>query len=171
MRSQSVNLVSWLGLNIDLPKLIEFSRILILRELLVSISWRLGILCPQISLFVGLLVDFLVAMVMRIQIVGFMVGQSTMMPHLGLSGLRIRYLLAPSRPLWSRNGSSSSYMTLRAWKLSIFMATMVFSHRRSTAWSVPRKSNCSNFLVWEHNIKILKLSERFKQSCIWLAPF
>ena len=80
--------MSWLGLNRDLPKSRKFSQILILRELLVAISWKLEILCPQISLFVGFLEDFPVAMVVRVLMVGFMVGQSTMMPHMGLSGLR-----------------------------------------------------------------------------------
>ena len=48
---------------------------MILRELLVAMSWKFEILCPQISLFVGLLVDFPVAMVVRIQIISFKVGQ------------------------------------------------------------------------------------------------
>ena len=65
---------------------------------IVAISWKLGILCPQISLFVGLLDDFPVAMGVRVLMVGFMVGQSTMMPHLGLSWWRIKFLLAPARP-------------------------------------------------------------------------
>ncbi len=56
MRFKSVNLVSWLGLDRDLPKLRKFSRILILREPLVTTGWKLGILCLQINLFVGLLV-------------------------------------------------------------------------------------------------------------------
>ena len=81
--------MSWLELDRDLPKLRKFSPILILRELLGATSWKLEILCPQISLFVGLPVDFPVAMVVRVLMVSFMVGQSTMMPHLDLSGLRI----------------------------------------------------------------------------------
>ena len=47
MQFRSVNLVSWLGLNRDLPKLRKFSRILILREPLVATSWKLGISCLQ----------------------------------------------------------------------------------------------------------------------------
>ena len=79
--------MSRLGLDRDLPKLRKLSRILILRELLVAISWKLEILCPKISLCVGLPVDFPVAMVVRVLMVGFMMGKSTMMPHLGLPGL------------------------------------------------------------------------------------
>ncbi len=41
-------------------------------------------------------------------------GTITMMPHLGLSGLRIRYLLGPVRPSWVRNFLSSGYKTLLA---------------------------------------------------------
>ncbi len=74
MRFQSVNLVSWHGLDKDLPKLRKFSQILIMREPLVATGWKLGILCLQINLFVGLLVGFLVAMVVRVPTVDFTVG-------------------------------------------------------------------------------------------------
>jgi hypothetical protein len=72
---RSVNLVSWLGLDRDLPKLREFSQIFILREPLVATSWKLGILCLQINLFVGLLVYYPVAMDVRDAMVDFTVGQ------------------------------------------------------------------------------------------------
>ena len=62
-------------------------------------------------------------------------------------------------------------MTLLVWKLSIFMEIMIFSNWRSTAWSVLRRSSCNHSRVWEHNIKILRLSGQYKQLCIWLAPF
>ena len=54
------------------------------------------------QLFVGLLVDFPVAMVVRIRIVGFMVGQSTMMPHLGLSGLKNQVSLGSSKTIMGK---------------------------------------------------------------------
>jgi hypothetical protein len=75
---------------------------------------EVGDLCLQINLFVGLLVDFPVAMVVRVTMVDFTVGQFTMMLHLGSSGLRIRYLLGPVRPSWVRNILSSGYTTLLA---------------------------------------------------------
>ncbi len=75
---------------------------------------EVGMLCLQINLFVGLLVGFPVAMVVRVEMVDFMMGQYTTMPHLGLSGLRIRYLLGPVRPSWERNILSSGYTTLLA---------------------------------------------------------
>ncbi len=51
------------------------------------------------------------------------------------------------------------------------MAIMVFSHRRSTTWSVPRRSSRNHSQVWERSIRILGLSGPYKLSCIWLAPF
>ncbi len=57
-----------------------------------------------------------VAMVVRVAMVDFTVGQYTMMPHLGLSGLKIRYLLGPVKPSWVRNVLSSGYMTLLAFR-------------------------------------------------------
>ncbi len=114
MRFQSVNRVSWLGLGRDLLKLRKFSRILILREPLVATVWKLGISCLQINLFVGLLVGFPVAMVVRVAMVDFTVGQYTIMPHLGSSGLRISYLSGPVRPSWVKNVLSSGYTALLA---------------------------------------------------------
>ncbi len=67
--------MSWLGLDRDLPKLRKFSQILILREPLVATGCKLGILCLQINLFVGLLAGFSVAMVVRDAMVDFTVGQ------------------------------------------------------------------------------------------------
>jgi hypothetical protein len=61
--------------------------------------------------FVGLLGSFPVAMVVRDAMVDFTVGQYTTMPHLGLSGLRIRYLSGPVRPSWVKNVLSSGYTT------------------------------------------------------------
>jgi hypothetical protein len=43
--------------------------------------------------------------------VDFTVGQYTTMLHLGLSGLRIRYLLGPVRPSLVKNVLSSGYTT------------------------------------------------------------
>ena len=163
--------MSWLGLDRDLPKLRKFSRILILREPLVATGWKLGILCLQIKLFVGLLVGFPVTMVGRVAMVGFMVGQYTTMPHLGLSGFRISYLLGPVRPSSVKNILSSGYTTLPALRLNTFMAIMVSIHQKSTTWSVPRRSSHSHSWVWERSIRILRLSGLYKLACIWLAPF
>ena len=58
-------------------------------------------------------------------------------------------------------------MTLLLLKLSTFMVTMVFSHRRSTAWSVLRRGSCSHSQVWEHSIRILRLSEQ--QTFMYMA--
>ena len=68
----------------------------------------------QINLFVGHLVDFPVAMVVRDGMVDFTVERYTMMPHLGSSGLRIRYLSGQVRPSWVKNVLSSGYMALLA---------------------------------------------------------
>ncbi len=163
--------MSWLRLDIDLPKLRKFSQILIMREPLVATGWKLGISCLQINLFVGLLVEFPVAMVVRDAMVDFTVGQFTTMPHLGLSGLRIRYLLGPVRPSWVKNVLSSGYTTPLALRRNTFMVIMVSFHWRSTAWSVPRRSSCNHSWVWERSIRILKLSGLYKLSCIWLALF
>ncbi len=103
--------MSWLGLDRDLLKLRKFSQILILREPLVATGWKLGISCLQINLFVGILVNFPVAMVVRDAMVDFTVGQYTTMPHLGVSGLKIRYFLGPVRPSWVKNVLSSGYKT------------------------------------------------------------
>ena len=65
--------MSWHRLDRDLPKLRKFSQILILREPLVATGWKLGISCLQINLFVGLLVDFPVAMVVKDAMVDFTV--------------------------------------------------------------------------------------------------
>ena len=69
-----------------------------------------------INLFVGLLVGFPVAMVVRELIADLMAGLLIMNPHLDLSGLRIKYLLAPVRPSWARNVFSSGCTTLLALK-------------------------------------------------------
>ena len=111
---RSVNLVSWLGLDRDLPKLRELKQILTLRELSVVISWKLEILFPPISLFEGLLVNFPVVTVEKGLIADFMVVRYITMQHLDLSGLKIKYLLVPVRPLWARNVLSSGFMTLLA---------------------------------------------------------
>ena len=87
-----------------------------------------GILCQQTSLFVRLLAGFQLAMVEVV--VDLMVGLSTMMPHLGLSGLRIKYLLAPVRPLWAKRGLSSGYTTLLVLRSSTIMATMGSSRKK-----------------------------------------
>ena len=106
--------MSWLGLDRDLPKLREFKQILTLRELSVVISWKLEIVSPPISLFEGLLVNFPVVTVEKGLIADFMVVRYITMQHLDLSGLKIKYLLVPVRPLWARNVLSSGFMTLLA---------------------------------------------------------
>ena len=73
----------------------KFNLILKLRELSVATSWKSGILYLLISLFVGLLEGFPVAMV--VVVVDLMVELYTMMPHLGSFGSRIKYLLGPTR--------------------------------------------------------------------------
>ena len=45
-------------------------------------------------------------------IVDLMVVQYIMMPHLDSSGLKIKFLLVPVRPLWVKNDLSSGFMTL-----------------------------------------------------------
>ena len=125
-------------------------------------------MCQQTSLFVRLLAGFPLAMVEVV--IDLMVGLSTMMPHLGSSGLRIKYLLAPVRPLWAKRGLSSSYTTLLEPRSSTIMATMVSSRKKNTAKSVLRRCSCSPSQVWEHSIRIPRLSGPYKQSCIWLAP-
>jgi hypothetical protein len=87
------------------PNVNVFRRISMLRELLVVISWKSVILCPQISLFSGLLADFQVDMV--VQTVVLMVEPSTMTLHLGSFGLRIKYLSAQVRLSWANNGLNS----------------------------------------------------------------
>ena len=98
---------------------------MILREQLVATGWKSGILFLQINVFVGLLVDFPVAMVVRDTMADFTVGQYITMPHLGLSGLRIRYLLGPVRPSWVNNVLSSGYTTPLALRLNTIMGIMV----------------------------------------------
>jgi hypothetical protein len=161
VRFRSDNPVSWLGLDRDLQTSNEFSRISKLRELSVVTNWKLGSLFPRINLFVRLLGGFPVAMVVAVNVL--MVGQSTMMPLLGSSGLKIKYLLAPVRLLWARNNLNSGCMTLLVLGLSTTMATMVSSRKRNTTRSVPRECSCSLSLVWEHSINIPRLSELFKQ--------
>ena len=115
----------------------ELHQILKLGELSVATSWKLEILCLQTSLFVGLLAGFPMAMVKVI--LDLMVGLSTMMPYMGSSGLRIKYLLAPVRPLWAKKGLSIVYTTLLVLRSSTIMATMVSSRMRNTAKSILRR--------------------------------
>ena len=77
------------------------NRILLLRELSAVTSWMSGILCLQINLSVGLLVDFQAGTVARERIVDSMSGLFIMMPHLGSSGLRIKYFSALVRLSWA----------------------------------------------------------------------